>query len=315
VLPGTIQKLNGQQLPLYSQYTFNAFLLNPAVAGAEGYNAINLTTREQWLGVEGAPRTYALSFQTRIMKRSFIEKSASVKKRHVRPLRSGRVGLGIYMYNDHAGQIDQTGAQFTYAYHINTGQSQLSIGVTFSLLQYMINSGNLKLADQTDNHINNDRLLVYVPDANLGIYYSDQNKFIGFSILQLSNASLDISNYNSEKFKIDRNFYLTGGYKYELDEHNMVEPSLYVKSSEQLRLQLDATLKYIFNHKFWIGLGYRTGTTLIGSAGVNINRFYAGYAYDYSPNGLLNHSYGSHELMIALKLGDNVRRYKWIERY
>jgi hypothetical protein len=39
------QTLTSQQLPIFSQYTFNAFLLNPAVAGAEGYTAINLTSR------------------------------------------------------------------------------------------------------------------------------------------------------------------------------------------------------------------------------------------------------------------------------
>ena len=44
----SFSNVNAQQLPLYSQYTFNGFLLNPAVAGAEGYTAINLTNREQW---------------------------------------------------------------------------------------------------------------------------------------------------------------------------------------------------------------------------------------------------------------------------
>ena len=40
-----------QQLPLYSQYMMNKFLLNPAVAGSEGYTAFNITAREQWIGI------------------------------------------------------------------------------------------------------------------------------------------------------------------------------------------------------------------------------------------------------------------------
>jgi type IX secretion system PorP/SprF family membrane protein len=313
ILSGLIS--NAQQLPLFSQYTFNAFLLNPAVAGAEGYTSINLTSRQQWLGIEGAPRTIAISLQTRIMKRNFIEKNTSVNKNHGRRLRSGRVGLGLYIYNDHAGQIDQTGAQFTYAYHISTSKSQFSLGVTFSLLQYMINKNALSISDQEDNQISNNRLLVYVPDVNIGAYYSDETKYFGLSVLQLSHASLNISNYDNKKFLIYRHFYLTTGFKYELDEQNMLEPSVYIKSSEQLRMQMDMTLKYIYMRKFWLGLGYRTGSTFIGSLGINVNRFYAGYAYDYSSRGLLNNSFGSHELMMTLKLGDNVRRYKWIERY
>jgi type IX secretion system PorP/SprF family membrane protein len=307
-------QLQAQQFPLYSQYSFNAFLLNPAVAGAEGYTAVNLSSRQQWSGIEGAPLTNAVSVQTRIMKREYVPSNASIIKRYIRPPRSGKVGLGVYLFNDRAGQINQTGVQFTYAYHIHFLKSQLSFGATFSLLQFMINSNDLKVFDKTDDQINNNRLQVYVPDVNVGVYYTDQNKFVGLSILQLAHASVNISNYTDKGFLIQRNFYLTSGYKYELDEENFLEPSIYVKSTEQLRSQMDATIKYIYNRKFWVGLGYRTGTTFIGSLGINIDRFYAGYAYDYCPVGL-NNSYGSHELMITLKLGDNVRRYKWIERY
>jgi type IX secretion system PorP/SprF family membrane protein len=306
--------IHAQQLPLYSQYSFNAFLLNPAVAGAEGYTSVNLTAREQWMGVEGAPRTFGLSVQTRLMKRDFIEKDAPIKKRHGHPLRSGRIGLGLYIYNDQAGLINQTGMHFTYAYHIHTNKSQLSLGITFSLLQYMINTKDLNLFDKSDDQINSDRLLVYIPDFNIGAYYTDEHKYLGLSILQIANSPLKISNYSNKDFQIYRHFYLTSGYKFELDEVTMLEPSIYLKTTQEFLLQMDATIKYIYNKKFWVGFGYRTGYTFIGSLGVCINRFYAGYSYDYNPKGL-NITSSSHELMLTLKLGDNVRRYKWIERY
>ena len=60
-----------QQLPLFSQYLYNKFLINPAHAGSDGYTSFNLTVREQWMGYEGAPRTYSLSWQTRILKRGY----------------------------------------------------------------------------------------------------------------------------------------------------------------------------------------------------------------------------------------------------
>jgi sRNA-binding regulator protein Hfq len=53
--------LKAQQTPVYSQYMMNGFLLNPAVAGAEGFTAVNVTAREQWLGFQNAPSTYAVS--------------------------------------------------------------------------------------------------------------------------------------------------------------------------------------------------------------------------------------------------------------
>jgi type IX secretion system PorP/SprF family membrane protein len=95
-------RLSAQQLPQYSQYMMNKFLINPAVAGSEGYTAFNLTAREQWIGFEDSPRTYALSAQTRVLKNSFISKGASVRKKRTGASRGGKVGLGGYIFTDHS---------------------------------------------------------------------------------------------------------------------------------------------------------------------------------------------------------------------
>lgn len=308
-------RVDAQQLPVYSQYTFNAFLLNPAVAGAEGYTAINATSREQWMGMEGAPTTNSISFQTRIMKRKPVESGASVKKRYLRPLRSGRVGLGLNIHRDHSGISDQTGVHFTYAYHIDQTKSQFSFGLTLSFFQYFIDMNNIRLPDSKDNMLNNQSMSVIMPDINIGCYYTNQNMFGGISILNLSESSIAVSNYKESRYKMERQYNMVGGFKYDLNETTQVEPSAYIKTSEQWKPQFDLMTKVIFDGKFWLGLGYRYGGTVIGTLGARINRCYIGYSYDYNSNLLSRYSYGTHELMIALKLGDNTRRYRWMERY
>ncbi len=74
-----------QQVPMYSQYIMNGFLINPSVAGRDGYTTVNLTVREQWVGMEDAPSTYAASFQTRLLRNSYISKSTAVRKKIVKP--------------------------------------------------------------------------------------------------------------------------------------------------------------------------------------------------------------------------------------
>jgi len=307
--------LHAQQLPAYSQYSFNAFLLNPAVAGSEGYTAINVTSREQWVGIEGAPSTQGLSVQTRIMKRDYIESKATVKRRYLRPMRSGRVGLGAYIYRDHIGLSNQTGMQLTYAYHISRTKSQFSLGITLSFLQYSLNITDLKLPDAKDNLVNNQPMSMIMPDANVGAYYTDQNIFAGISAYNLTQASIMFGSYRNSDFRLKRHYNLIGGFKLDLDEIYSIEPSIYLKISEQLKPQTDIMVKLIYDSKFWLGLGYRYKSTLIGTLGIKLNRFYVGYSYDYSSNSLSFYSYGTHELMLALKLGDNTRRYKWMERY
>jgi type IX secretion system PorP/SprF family membrane protein len=309
-------KIDAQQIPLYSQYTFSPFVLNPAAAGAEGYTTIMLTNRDQWLGIEGAPRISSASMQTRIMKRSHMFDKSSVKRKNKNLFYSGRIGLGLNVYNFHAGQIDQTGVQFTYAYHVFfNNQSQLSMGLSVGFLKYKINADNLNFVYDWDDPLLNSKISLYIPDANIGIYYSDQNKYIGLSVLQLLQASVHFGAYESDNFLIYRQYYLVGGYKYNLNTKDVIESSFYLKTSQQLNFQIDVSIKYIYKGKFWIGLGYRSGLTFIGSTGLSINKFYFGYAYDYSPGGLLNNSFGSHEIILAIKLGDNVRRYKYLNRY
>ncbi|MFP4367101.1 MAG: type IX secretion system membrane protein PorP/SprF, partial [Bacteroidales bacterium] len=59
-----------QQMPMYSQYMMNRFLINPAVAGYDGLTTLNLTAREQWMGLPYSPRTVALSADARLIKSS-----------------------------------------------------------------------------------------------------------------------------------------------------------------------------------------------------------------------------------------------------
>ena len=67
--------LEGQQLPVYSQYTFNKFLVNPAAAGSDGYTTLSVVAREQWLGFKGTPKTHAVIMDSRILRNSFIAKN------------------------------------------------------------------------------------------------------------------------------------------------------------------------------------------------------------------------------------------------
>jgi type IX secretion system PorP/SprF family membrane protein len=108
-----------QQVPMYSQYIMNGFLVNPSFAGRDGYTSVNLTVREQWTGMNQAPSTYALSFQTRILKNSYISKSTAVKRRLIRPTKGGQVGVGGYVFNDN--MVLWTGIQAAYAYNITLG--------------------------------------------------------------------------------------------------------------------------------------------------------------------------------------------------
>ena len=105
-----------QQQPLYSQFTFNKYLFNPAVAGSEQITVIKATGYEQWVGFKGAPKFHTLSFDTRV----FLD--TKKPRRNVRKkfkiIKPGSVGAGAMIFNEKHGPLSHTGVSATYSYHI-----------------------------------------------------------------------------------------------------------------------------------------------------------------------------------------------------
>jgi len=318
-----------QQLPVYSQYMMNAFLVNPAAAGHEGYTAINLTAREQWAGMPDAPGTYALSLQTRLLKNSYISRSASIRKRKRIMSRSGRVGYGAYFFTDMAGAFNRTGMQGTYTYHIPLPSSQFSFGVSVTGYQFKINEDKMKLLEPDDQLLLNAERSALIPDANFGVYYSDEHIYAGLSAMQLFQSRLKLGSDEGPGFKMMRHYFLMAGYRFEINPDILMEPSFLFKTTEKFVSQFDINVKMYFQENYWAGISFRTGgsysiveeslngkgSSAIIMAGLRVDKIYFGYAFDYTFNAIGARTYGSHEIMAAVKFGDNARRYKWLNRY
>lgn len=304
-----------QQVPLYSQYMLNGFLLNPAIAGSEGYTAVNLTAREQWIGFQDAPGTYALSFQSRVLRNSYISKSSSVKKRQRYSSRSGKVGFGGYVFNDRNGAVERTGIKLSYAYHLNFRNSQLSMGMALSAYQFRINDEKIILENPDDDFWNNANGTTFIPDADIGIYYGARSWYAGVSADQLFESVLKLGNTGYDQYKMERNYYLLGGYDFEINDYVIISPSTLLKFAESGTLQVDISGKVYYNQTYWGGLTYRTGHAVIVMAGLSIDRFIFGYAFDISLSSIMKHSFGTHEFVFAAKFGDSARRYRWLNRY
>ena len=310
-----------QQVPMYSQYMMNGFLVNPSFAGRDGYTSINLTIREQWVGMSGSPSTYAASFQTRILKDSYISKSTAVKKDIVKPTKGGKVGLGGYIFNDNNGIMRRTGFQGTYAYHIAMGQTNgipnnLAFGLAFTGYQYFVNTEGL-IFEPNDPLINTFDRSVFVTDFNFGASFTTAKYYAGFAMTNLLRGNLmfgDTSNVDRHELG---HFFITGGVKFPINPDWTFEPSGFIKASDLFfkYIQMDITGRMYFKEDYWLGLSYRTGDAVIMMFGVKYDRFYLSYAYDYTLTDIRPQTFGTHELSLAVKFGESARRYRWINAY
>lgn len=313
-----------QQLPLYSQYLYNKFLINPAHAGSDGFTSYNITAREQWIGYSGAPRTYSLSFQTRILKKGYRLSQNIFNNTVFRQRTTGRIGMGGYIFSDRNGLVQRTGFQTTYTYNLwIRDYTQLSMGLAFTGYHFKINVDENSFEESAEPLLNDNlRRGIFVPDVDFGVYLLNPRFDIGLSVLQMLGAATKIGNYAYKNYWMDRHFYLFGSYIFYSGVKAEIQPSILIKMSEQIRPQADIGLTYNYDQTVWTGIAYRTGGVLITNiryrfipSRVKKTSVYIGYAFDFTLNKIQRVTYGTHEVTMALKFGESAKRFRWLDRY
>ncbi len=285
--------LFSQQLPHFSQYFLNDFLINPAVAGSRGYFEGISTHRYQWEGITDAPRTYTLSING--------------------PSKNRKMGFGGYIFTDIVGPTRRTGIDLSYAYHLKINDKlKVSLGINAGLLQFMIDASKINLRDQDDPIISNGVQSELVPDAGFGLYVYHKKYYFGFSAPQLLNTNVDLAT-SGEKTEgsLPSHFFATGGYKFQVTDDFIVEPITFLKYISPVPIQFEGTLKITYKEKFWISGTYRDKDALTASVGFFMgNSFTVAYAHDFTTTNLKNYSDGTHELMIGARFYNRKKKEK-----
>jgi len=252
-----------------------------------------------------------------MLKKKYVLKQTPSKKQVFRPKSDGKVGLGGYIFSDRNGLVQRTGFQASCAYHMWLHEStQLSMGLAFTGYHYKIDEKEINFEDPNDPLLNSNlRRGIFVPDVTFGAYLLNANYSFGFSADQLFEASAKFGNYAYNNFRMRRQYYLFGSYDFSSGSYAELQPSFLLMMSEQLKPQADIGATYVYRQDFWAGLAFRTSGALIATIGVKYNNIFIGYAFDFTLQEIQRLTYGTHEITLAFKFGDNARRYRWLDRY
>ncbi|WP_431294725.1 PorP/SprF family type IX secretion system membrane protein [Pedobacter sp. P26] len=309
--------LKAQQRPQYSQYLLNSYLLNPALSGIENYTDVKVGYRQQWAGLQDAPKTAfvsahwalgneylwanALSFQTNgndPRSRSYTQNYTASPAHH---------GVGFVAVSDKAGQLSTTTFDISYAYHLQlNNQLNLSLGVAGGISRVAIDINALVLENPQDPALNNTANGRLLPDLSVGAWLYGANFFTGLSVQQVLPQKLSFS--GDEKYYTGKqvpHVFLNSGYKFYLAEDLNFTPSLLFKYVQNVPLSVDVNVKMGFKDRIWVGAGYRKQDALNMMAGFNINHlFNLSYSYDFTTSTLNQASKGSHEIVLGLLLNN-----------
>jgi type IX secretion system PorP/SprF family membrane protein len=300
ILLGMISVSKAQEYAIYNQYHFHYYLMNPALAGAAECTHFMLTHKQQWVGIEDAPYTTILSFQTRT---------------------KANIGIGAYLYNDKNGYSYQQGGEFTLAYHIpmsrggryskaQTLDRQLSFGVSGKFYRYQLDQEVIDAANLAGEYI--QRKDGIYPNANFGVFYQSYHFFTGFSATNLIPVKIDM--FGDDEPARPFTGMLQVGYDFEAGRDFLLEPSVVFKMDQDARTQLDVGFRVLQNiddrdMSWWAGIilkqslddGYQP-LVLLPNFTIRLGKFRVGYALNLDLNKLISHNYGTHELMIGYSL-------------
>ena len=283
VLSCQICTLKAQQIPQYSQYVFNNFMINPAVAGSKECMDIKLGYRSQWVGFQDAPQTMFISMHKRVFSRNqFSSKSAYE-------------GVGGYLIKDQVGPIGKIGGHVAYSVHISLNTYlKLAMGISIGALQHSINTNLLTPVNLPDPAVSSKSALV--PDANAGLWLYHENFFTGIAIRQLIPFKIGGSNN-----LLQNHFLLSGGYKMRFTSTISLIPSAHIKIVANAPIQIDANLKADWKNTVWVAVTYRKIDGMAGIIGVKANHLlHIAYAYDYNTSSIQNYSSNGHEIIIGI---------------
>lgn len=303
-----------QQLPQYSQYMTNSYLINPALAGTEDYIDAKVGYRNQWSSTFGgeSPRTMYVTVHSPLMKpHEYYHAKSEHKNWH---------GIGGSLIGDKTGPTSANSALLSYSYNMGIirpkgsgiykkGGVRASFGLMGGIKQYRVDLN--KLYTNVDEALGSQlgQLTKMTPELGVGAWIYNDKFYAGLSSMQLLNSNASPNdlktNVNSKgQIPLTQHYFLTGGANISLSQFVTWVPSILAKGVAGAPLSLDINSRFDYDKKYWVGASYRHSDAVVLMAGAVINYLVeVAYSYDVSISNVSKYNGGgAHEVILGFRI-------------
>lgn len=268
-----------QQEVQFTHYMYNTLSVNPGYAGSKNLLNVSSLLRQQWIGIDGAPMTQNIYLHS--------------------PIPTKNMGVGLSFVNDKVGPIGQTSIAADYSYTINlNSQSKLSVGIKSMVNFIQANLKGLKLDQQNDPSFSSNTVKV-TPNVGLGIYYHKDKWYAGISTPKLLESEINAGNTTTVS-KLNRHYYIIGGYVASLNQDWKLKPAFLVKLTQNAPVSIDMSLETYFKNKISLGIMHRWEDSFGFLVGYQLsNQLRAGVSFDQTISRLSNYNNGTFEMFLS----------------
>ena len=280
--------IKAQQEAQFSNFVANAIFYNPAVVGGKDCFELKSGYRNQWIGIEGAPRTTFLSFSSSIINPKQL-------------FSSSHIGLGGYFQDESFGSFKKTTFNLSYSYSfLVTPKVAFAFGVHTGIQQLGLDAGNLYLFQRNDPIIDGSRKILLLPDGGIGCFFENNDWYIGYSL-----KNMLMNNWQnlilSEDSYLNIHHFIIAGKRYYGKKLNFV-PNFLVKHVVGSVPAADINFNFEYKNLLNFGVSYRNFDAFSALFHLNIiDNLNIYYAYDITTSRVQKMGSNTHEFIISYK--------------
>ena len=267
--------------PSFSHYWAMEPSFNPAAVGKEDKINVAGAYSMTLTGFENNPRTMYFGGDL-----PFV----FIKARH---------GVGAQFVNDEIGLFSHKKFALQYAYKHKLFGGMISGGVQLGFISETFDGSKVDTETPNDPAFPTSEATGTGFDIGAGLYYTHRNWYAGVSAQHVNGPTVELA--ETQSFKIDPTFYLTGGYNIKLRNPFLtMHPSLLARTDgTAYRVDISARLKYTNDKKvMYAGVGYSPTNSATIMVGGNFHGISIGYSYEIYTSAI-SFGNGSHELFVG----------------
>lgn len=278
--------LFAQQESVFTSYRYHMNMVNPAYAGIDNETILVTSIRKQWVGIEDAPSTQAVSFGTNVGK---------------------NLGMGVSLVSDKTFIESQVSFGIDFSYKIKlTETTNIYLGLKAGGNVYDVNTSGLETylgpgaIDPSLSSIHQ-----FNPNLGVGMILKRGKFFYSLSVPRMLNTERAKNTDGIATVATDRpHFYMSSGYDFDLNAEKtfILKPSFMMRYVDGAPMSVDfSSLLNIYSYVD-IGATYRSNKAYAGIFNLYITKkFCVGYMYEMSTRPELASARNTNEFLLRFK--------------
>ena len=282
-----------------SNFNFFQSYYNPALTGYEG-STVRGFVRNQWSGVDGAPKTYFFSTELDLGELAGEEDPALM----------GKNAVSVNMLHDTYGAFRETELTLGYASRIRlTERHNLRLGAGLNFQSIRLDGNALTTEEQNDPTLGQyigQFSNMNVVDFNLGIALTHANYYLSYGMRRVNGGKITSGDEFMDAYPASSVFQ--AGYRNAVSDNVAVIVNGMYSTQKNQDDNIEFNIKALLMDRLWMGIGHRVDYATNAQLGIVTNRLRIGYLYEFPNATSYNLPGNTHEFTAVFNIfRDNVR--------